>query len=57
MVLAKVLKKERNFAGQIVTFFYESLFVKPNHTHTDIENQTEASKIDYVSSMSVHESK
>ena len=34
MVLAKDLKKERNFAGQIVTFFYESLFVKSNHTHT-----------------------
>ena len=29
----KDLDKERNFDGHFVTFFSESVFVTPNHTH------------------------
>ena len=39
---SKDLKKERNFAGHLVTFFFKSLIVKTKHTLI-LVNQLEAS--------------
>ena len=36
--------KRRGIFLVILWLFYESLFDKPNHTHNDIVNQSEASK-------------
>ena len=48
--------KERNFASHYVTFFSESLFVKPNHTLI-LLNQSGVSTSELVSSLSACESK
>ena len=48
------VKGEEFFASHFLTFFYESLFAKPNHTQI-LFNQSEASTSELVSSLYAYE--